>query len=237
MPPKKKPTSSGNYFGEKEELAVIKLLSSTEINERSKIYSEELVLPINKMIESIIRKYKLYSKFDSFEDVHADTVSFLITKAHMFDHNKGHKAYSYLGTICKNHLLGMVDSENKKIKRNISYEDISESIEDDEKFSYTIDSNGKTISETINNLIKQIEIEIDKDSGKKKLSENEIKVGFALIDILKNWDNIFSTPKPDHKYNRLSALETMRDYTNLSTKDIRVAMKRFKNIYQLLKFS
>jgi hypothetical protein len=30
-------------------------------------------------------------------------------------------------------------------------------------------------------------------------------------------------------------LETMRNYTNLSTKDIRIAMKRYKQLYDLLK--
>ena len=37
------------------------------------------------------------------------------------------------------------------------------------------------------------------------------------------------------KYNKNSVLETIRNYTNLSTKDIRLAMKRYKSLYQLLK--
>ena len=37
------------------------------------------------------------------------------------------------------------------------------------------------------------------------------------------------------KYNKNSVLETMRNYTNLSTKDIRIAMKRYKELYELLK--
>jgi hypothetical protein len=37
------------------------------------------------------------------------------------------------------------------------------------------------------------------------------------------------------KYNKNSVLETMRNYTNLSTKDIRLAMKRYKQLYDFLK--
>jgi hypothetical protein len=37
------------------------------------------------------------------------------------------------------------------------------------------------------------------------------------------------------KYNKNSVLETMRNYTNLSTKDIRLSMKRFKDLYEVLK--
>jgi hypothetical protein len=34
------------------------------------------------MIEAIIRRYKLYRKGETFEELHGDTVSFLMTKVH-----------------------------------------------------------------------------------------------------------------------------------------------------------
>ena len=37
------------------------------------------------------------------------------------------------------------------------------------------------------------------------------------------------------KYNKNTVLATIRDYTNLSTKDIRVAMRRFNKLYALIK--
>ena len=37
------------------------------------------------------------------------------------------------------------------------------------------------------------------------------------------------------KFNKNSVLESMRNYTNLNTKDIRVGMKRYKQLYKLLK--
>ena len=70
---------------------------------------------------------------------------------------------------------------------------------------------------------------------KKKLNENEKKVGYALIDILENWETAFESMNGGSKYNKNSVLETMRNYTNLSTKDIRLAMKRFKELYEILK--
>jgi hypothetical protein len=36
------------------------------------------------MIEAIIRRYKLYRKGETFEELHGDTVSFLMTKVHKF---------------------------------------------------------------------------------------------------------------------------------------------------------
>jgi hypothetical protein len=40
------------------------------------------------MIEAIIRRYKLYRKGETFEELHGDTVSFLMTKVHKPTLNK-----------------------------------------------------------------------------------------------------------------------------------------------------
>jgi hypothetical protein len=70
---------------------------------------------------------------------------------------------------------------------------------------------------------------------KKRLNENEKKVGYALVEILENWERAFQSMEGGSKYNKNSVLETMRNYTNLSTKDIRLSMKRFKDLYEVLK--
>jgi hypothetical protein len=79
------------------------------------------------------------------------------------------------------------------------------------------------------------ELDDKKHSPKKKLNENEKKVGYALVEILENWETAFESMDGGSKYNKNSVLETMRNYTNLSTKDIRLSMKRFKDMYELLK--
>jgi ribonucleotide reductase beta subunit family protein with ferritin-like domain len=69
----------------------------------------------------------------------------------------------------------------------------------------------------------------------EKLNENEKKVGYALVEILENWETAFQSMDGGSKYNKNSVLETMSNYTNLSNKDIRLAMKRYKELYELLK--
>jgi hypothetical protein len=101
------------YFGPEEENAVNEYLASTDDTERNLIYNKWLREPLNKMIESIIRKYKLYRKGETFEDLHSDTLSFLMTKAHKFEHGRGKKAYSYYGTICKHYILGLLIKDEK----------------------------------------------------------------------------------------------------------------------------
>ena len=131
--------TSNLYFGPEQEEAVVKFLTSESYSERNKIYNEFLRHPINKMVESIIRRYKLYRKEYDYEDVHSDTLSFLVTKMHNFKPDKNKKAYSYFGTICKHYLLGQLIKDDKKLKSDISYEDVYKTVENMDTQIYNID--------------------------------------------------------------------------------------------------
>ena len=225
------------YFGPEEEEAVVKFLESTDETERNQIFNEWLKAPLDKMIESIIRRYKLYRKGETFDELHSDTVSFLMTKVHKFERGRGKKAYSYFGTISKNYILGLLIKDEKYMKQTASYEDISENIEERSDMTYVMDEETfsmETFIKKVTNGIKE-ELYDENHSPKKKLSDNEKKVGYALIEILENWETAFESMSGGSKYNKNSVLETMRNYTNLSTKDIRLAMKRYKELYELLK--
>lgn len=225
------------YFGPNEEEAVINFLESEDEAERNLIFNEWLKAPLDKMIESIIRRYKLYRKGETFEELHSDTVSFLMTKVHKFERGRGKKAYSYFGTISKNYILGLLIKDEKHMKQTTSYEDMSDNLEERPDLTYVIDNETTSTDEFIKALCDGIKEELDDEDlpPKKRLNENERKVGYALIDILDNWETAFDSMNGGSKYNKNSVLETMRNYTNLSTKDIRLAMKRFKELYEVLK--
>lgn len=243
------------YFGEHEEKAVVEYLNSTDDRDRNQIYNESLREPLNKMVESIIKKYKLFRKGESFEDLHTDALSFLITKTAkftpgMFSKKTGLpvKAYSYYGTICKHYLLGVLIKDEKYIKQISSYEDISSDLEGREDLSYVIDDEPYDITPFIKSLIKSIKKEmvlLPNESISieiKQITDGEIKIGQALIEILTNWEKLFSVSEGTImdggvKYNKNIILETIRNYTGLSTKDIRFGMKRYKVLYSFLKNS
>ena len=65
---------------------------------------------------------------------------------------------------------------------------------------------------------------------KTLLSENEKKLGYALIEIFNNFDKIFQIGE-GNKFNKNLILLSMREMTGLSTKEIRVAIKRYKKMY------
>ena len=217
------------YFGEPQEAAVRMFLTATTFTERNEVYRNHLYFPLNKMIESIIRRYKLYRKGLVFEDIHADTLSFLITKADKFKPAKGKKAYSYFGTICKNYLMGQIIKDQKEQNRSISYEDISSSMENDEKYAYV--DHVETVATT--EIIKKLIDEIESFMLVTPLNENETKVGFALIDIFSNYEQVFVHGK-SNKFNKNLVLLSLREMTNLTTKEIRAALKKYRNIYSAL---
>jgi len=204
---------------------------------RDLIFTKWLNAPIAKMIESIIRKYKLYRKGFTFEELHIDTYSFLMTKVHKFEPGRNKKAYSYFGTISKNYILGLLIKDDKYINQTASYEDVASNIQGRKDLTYHIDNYDDTMEDFIKKLLDGIKDELNDDDlpAKKKLNENERKIGYVLLEILENWETAFESMSGGSKYNKNSVLETIRNYTNLSTKDIRIAMKRFKCLYDLLK--
>ena len=218
-----------NYFDVREEEAVRKFLIAETSYEKNKIYNQFLKLPLDKMISSIIRRYKLYRKDMNFEEIHTDTHSFLMTKVDKFKPDKNKKAYSYFGTICKNYLMGQIIKDQKETNRKISYEDISSSLEERPDMSYRIDDDIIETDYVINKYLEELKDYIESE----QLNDNEKKLGYALIDLFDNYESIFSGTD-NNKFNKNVILLSLREMTNLSTKEIRSSIKRFKKLYLVI---
>ena len=215
-----------NYFDVREETAVRNFLLAESSYDKNKIYNQFLKAPIDKMISSIIRRYKLYRKDMDFNEIHTDTHSFLMTKVDKFKPDKNKKAYSYFGTICKNYLMGQIIKDQKETNRKISYEDISSSLEQRPDMSYRIDDDIIESDAIIIKYLQELKDFIDSEN----LNENEKKLGYALIDLFDNYQTIFSGAD-NNKFNKNVILLSLREMTNLSTKEIRSSIKRFKKLY------
>lgn len=215
------------YFGDDQEKAVVRYLESESEEEKNKIFDEYLREPLIIMVESIIRRYKLYRKDMEFNDIHNDTMSFLITKINKFDHTKNHRAYSYFGTICKNYLMGSIQKDTKETKRSVSYEDVTSELENRPDMVYSLDSDDIDYGNVIIKLVNSLEEFID---NTQDLNENEKKLGYALIEIFTNFDKIFQIGD-GNKFNKNLILLSLREMTSLSTKEIRISLKKYKKIY------
>ena len=223
---KTKKKSKDNYFDLREETAVVDFLNAKTFEEKNNIYNKFLRKPLDKMISSIIRRYRLYRKEMDFNDIHTDVHSFLMTKVDKFKPDKNKKAYSYFGTICKNYLMGQIMKEQKELNRKLSYEDISSSIENRPDMLYTIDEDVIDLDYIIVEYTIKLKDFVDTQS----LNDNERKLGLALIDIFEKYETIF-TATDNSKFNKNLILLSLREMTNLTTKEIRISLKKFKSLY------
>jgi len=223
---KVKRKSKENYFDTPEENAVVEFLNAKTFDEKNKIYNKSLRKPLDKMISSIIRRYRLYRKDMDFNDIHTDVHAFLMTKVDKFKPAKNKKAYSYFGTICKNYLMGQIMRDQKETNRKVSYEDISASLEERPDMMYIIDEDVIDLDYIIIEYTNKLKDFIETQS----LSDNERKLGFALVDIFEKYETIF-TATDNSKFNKNLILLSLREMTNLTTKEIRISLKKFKSLY------
>ena len=226
------------YFYEVQEKAVVDYISTDNVYEKNRIFNEILKPAFTKMIESIIRRYRLYPPDEEFNQTFDDTMSFLMAKLPCFDPTTNYKAYSYCGTICKNYLIYKINQFSKNQKRNISYDnpevEFSNNLYDDIRYSYADTIMEKPfIVELTGNTVEGIK-KILEEKEKNKLTENEEKVGKALLYLMTNWEELFAQMGSD-KFNKSSILLFIKETTGMNTKEVRDSMKIYKNEYKNIK--
>jgi len=125
--------------------------------------------------------------------------------------------------------MGQIIKDQKETNRKISYEDISSSLEQRPDMSYRIDDDIIESDAIIIKYLQELKDFIDSEN----LNENEKKLGYALIDLFDNYQTIFSGAD-NNKFNKNVILLSLREMTNLSTKEIRSSIKRFKKLYIII---
>lgn len=230
---KKGVNRKGYYYETEEEMFCAFLVAETQ-EERDRIFREYLYYPFTKMIESIIRRYKLYMYNETFEETFYDCYSNLLEKMGKFDPTRGFKSFSYCQTIVKNYLIQKRKKTQKDLNLHISYEDISASLEEDEKYSYTLDEENLEVN-LIEKSITEIEAILASETLKPPLTENERRVGMALLMLLKNREMLF-VEMGSQKWNKNAFLLFIKETTFLTTNEIRRAMDKFKKCYYGIKF-
>ena len=80
----RKPKEKKGYFYDTEEAAIVQYINEENIVEKNRIFNTILYPALTKMIESIIRRYKLFVPDEEFEQNFSDTISYLLTKINHF---------------------------------------------------------------------------------------------------------------------------------------------------------
>ena len=151
------------------------------------------------------------------------------------------KAFSYCQTIIRNYYKDHSKKSYIEKKVNLSYDDFIDEIETNNEYVYEMNIfNDQKLEVLINNVVNKIDNIIETDTTLKK---NEVVVGDAIINVLKNWNVLFMEDSAIGQYNKRitnkftknKILFYLKEQTGLSTKEIRLAIKPFKDIYFLEK--
>ncbi len=135
---KRKKKSKNQYFTQATEDAIVRYNNSTDPEERSRIYRDEIHYAFFKLTENIIHTFKFYyTEVDNIEHLQHEVITFLLSKIHLFDQSKGAKAFSYFGTIAKRYLI---IQNTKNYKKRVDKAPVDE-LHHDLKHSYDMDYN------------------------------------------------------------------------------------------------
>lgn len=231
---KPNPNKKTNYFGEYEEEIFRQYCNSKDEDFRNKVFNETLYPAFTKMVESIIRRYILFTPGEDFQDTFNDAMSHLMSKVKHFKPEKNKKAFSYCGTICKNYALHKRQKTQDKQQKYISYDTIYNDIHPDmrttnEPMFGDVNFSQMMMSSVADEIKKMLE-----EPHKYNLNDSDVKVGMALIEVLTDWDVIFMKLETK-KYNKSQVDAYIKEQTLLSTKQIRDAKKKYSAVYFKLK--
>lgn len=218
-----------NYWGDREEQAVIDYLATDDRKEKNEIYNKILRPALDTLIECIIRRYKLFVPEEDYDVTFRDVSTFIFDK---FDNFKpgGHKAYSYYGTVCKNYLIGRIEKYTKSLEKNPSYDLMESNLNNNIRYSEEMDKGQEVAQECIERFTEKIQHMLNDSS----LKENEKKLGKALISLFQDWDFILTTDG-SYKLNKSAVLLFLKDATGMDAKGIRDNMKKFRKAFLLAK--
>jgi hypothetical protein len=79
-------------------------------------------------------------------------------------------------------------------------------------------------------IINKFKIDLRLFMDNNEMTHSERKLGEALIVIFDNYEETFPS-SDNNKFNKNVILLTLREMTNLSTKEIRSSIKKFKKLY------
>ena len=169
------------YFTSETEQDIVLYNNTDSFKERSRIYYQKIHPAFFKLTENIIHTFKFYyTEVDNIEDLQHEVITFLLSKIHLFNPNKGAKAYSYFGTIAKRYLIIDNAKNYKKRVDKVMVEDI----EENEEFSYTLDNNIST-NDQLYWFIEQYITYCTNNIYKIFPKENDAKVADAVLELFR----------------------------------------------------
>ena len=203
------------YFGQEVQDAVVDYNSSTNDEERNRIYGTRIHAAFDKLAENIINTFK-FTYFDyGFNDIKHEVVAFMVVNMHKYDHTKGSKAFSYFSVVAKNYLILHNNNNYKKMKSHYTMETL-----DREKKSNNIDSDYDILTD-------EIILYFDTNLNSIFKKDRDLRIGYAIVDLMKQRESI-------ENFNKKAIYILIREMTDVETSHITSVVNVLKKHYKKL---
>jgi hypothetical protein len=173
------------YFTQDTEDAIVLYNSTDDPILRSRLYKGKIHYAFFKLTENIIHTFKFYyTDVDNLEDLQHEIITFLLSKIHLFNPEKGAKAYSYFGTITKRWLI-LYNQKNYKKRIDVCSVDV---LEEDINHSYDIDDTpyNEKLSDFMDSYIEHCSQNLYNLFPK----EYDAQVADAILELFRKRENI-----------------------------------------------
>lgn len=215
------------YFHAGTHDAIVKYQGTEQLDEKEKIYIEEILPAFNKLAENLIFIHGFAKVTGHYEDLRSDCVTFLYETLHKFDHTRGTKAFSYFNVVAKNWLIIRSKQKIKSNKRHVSIEDQAFLSDVDQA---KIENHSVAPAQDYHIIVKESKKNLFSmmvEIRKKLNSENEIACMDAIITLFEKIDDL-------DLLNKRAVFVYMRDLSNLNPKQLSIAMSAIRKHYRAL---
>jgi len=226
---KKRKPKNKMYFTKETEHWIIQYNNEKSSDVRSKIYSDHIQYPFEKLFENIYNTYKnLYEYInEDYFNLRSECMVFLNSKMHTYSEDRG-KGYSYFGTILKRYLIqkNQYEQTNQKKKIEVEY------IDDNVVSGYLASEVSDFVSEFVDVYVSYI------DSNIHRLFTDKLErqIADAIVDMFRNRENIYLGEKGDKKILYILIRERANLNSNQTLK-ITGVVNKFKKLYDELYYN
>jgi|TARA_R110000824_G_scaffold125178_5_gene284143 hypothetical protein len=214
--------SKRHYFTKDTENAILSYCSTEDNTIRTKLYVEAIQPAFNELVDKIVYTYK-FTSLENIDFLKQDCKIWLTTILSKFDSTQGTKAFSYFSVVTKNWFTHKAKKQNKKNRREISYDSMLKEVE-------AIDNTGKKdiVEDQEERQFWEILIREIERWSEMPLKPNEEKVMNAVLTLMTNIEQI-------EIFNKKAIYLYLREITGLNTKQIVSCLNKMRAKYKIFK--
>jgi len=211
-----------HYFTQEHEDAIIKYSNTPCIRVRTELYVKWIQPAFSEMVDKIVFTYK-FTNLPNCDSLRDECKIWLMTILDKYDPSKGSKAFSYFSVITKNWFIHKVKRQQKRNLREVDYENISKSYEEEYLSTDISYISMREQDEFWSHFYQEL-----RSWDENSMKDNDLKVFKAIIILFESKDEI-------EIFNKKAIYLYLREITGLNTKQIVNSLKKFRKKYFLFK--